>query len=102
MVRDLGRATGGILSYFTRHNTAANLLLVVLVVAGFYAIPQMRAQFFPDVIVDDMTIDIQWDGAGAEDVDASIVEVLQSTLITVDGVAFEVEGHTSGSGGWDC
>ena len=37
MVRDLGRATGGILSYFTRHNTAANLLLVVLVVAGFYA-----------------------------------------------------------------
>ena len=86
MVRDLGRATGGLLSYFTRHRTAANLLLVLLVVAGLYSAPQMRAQFFPDVIVDDITIDITWDGAGAEDVDASIVEVLQPTLMAVDGV----------------
>ena len=86
MARDLSRATVGLLSYFTRHATAANLLLVVLVCAGFYAIPQMRAQFFPDVIVDDITIDITWDGAGAEDVDASIVEVLQTTLQAVDGV----------------
>ena len=86
MVRDLGRATGGLLSYFTRHRTAANLLLVLLVVAGLYAAPQMRAQFFPDVIVDDIDIDITWDGAGAEDVDASIVEVLQPTLMSVDGV----------------
>ena len=109
MVRDLGRATGGILSYFTRHNTAANLLLVLLVVAGFYAIPQMRAQFFPDVIVDDITIQVQWDGAGAEDVDASIVEVLQSTLIAVDGVTETTSRSTEGSAtinlefepGWD-
>ena len=86
MARDLSRATVGLLSYFTRHATAANLLLVLLVCAGLYAIPQMRAQFFPDVIVDDITIDIAWDGAGAEDVDASIVEVLQTTLQAVDGV----------------
>ncbi|MXX90414.1 MAG: efflux RND transporter permease subunit [Boseongicola sp. SB0665_bin_10] len=86
MARDLGQAAGGILSYFTRHRTAANLLLVILIVSGFYAAPQMRAQFFPDVIVDDITINVAWDGAGAEDVDAAIVEVLQPTLQAVDGV----------------
>ena len=86
MARDLGQAAGGILSYFTRHRTAANLLLAVLVVSGLYAAPQMRAQFFPDVIVDDITINVAWDGAGAEDVDAAIVEVLQPTLQAVDGV----------------
>ncbi|MXW85060.1 MAG: efflux RND transporter permease subunit, partial [Boseongicola sp. SB0667_bin_21] len=86
MARDLGLAAGGILSYFTRHRTAANLLLAVLVAAGLYAAPQMRAQFFPDVIVDDITINVAWDGAGAEDVDAAIVEVLQPTLQAVDGV----------------
>ena len=86
MARDLGQAAGGILSYFTRHRTAANLLLVVLVVSGLYAAPQMRAQFFPDVIVDDITINVAWDGAGAEDVDTAIVEVLQPTLQAVDGV----------------
>ena len=87
MARDLGKAAGGILAYFTRHRTAANLLLVVLVVAGLYAAPQMRAQFFPDIVVDDINIEVVWDGAGAEDVDAAIVEVLQPTLQSVDGVS---------------
>ncbi|NNE80356.1 MAG: efflux RND transporter permease subunit [Silicimonas sp.] len=86
MARDLGKAAGGILSYFTRHRTAANLLLVLLVVAGLYSAPNMRAQFFPDVIVDDIDIDVVWDGAGAEDVDLAIVDVLQPVLRAVDGV----------------
>ena len=77
---------GGILSYFARHRTAANLLLVVLVVAGVVAFPQMRAQFFPDVVVDDVTVSVQWDGAGAEDVDAGIVQLLEPALIAVEGV----------------
>ena len=87
MARDLSRATGGILSYFTRHRTAANLLLLVLLLAGAYAIPQMRAQFFPDVIVDDIDISVTWDGAGAEDVDAAIVQILEPALQGVDGVS---------------
>ena len=86
MARDLSRATGGLLSYFTRHRTAANLLLLILLLSGVYAIPQMRAQFFPDVIVDDVDISIRWDGAGAEDVDAAIVQVLEPALQGVDGV----------------
>ncbi|MEQ9038091.1 MAG: efflux RND transporter permease subunit [Silicimonas sp.] len=87
MARDLVRATGGILSYFTRHRTAANLLLMLLLLAGAYAIPQMRAQFFPDVIVDDIDISVSWDGAGAEDVDTAIVQVLEPALQGVDGVS---------------
>lgn len=86
MARDLGRTAGGVLSYFTRHRTAANLLLILLLVAGLYAIPKMRAQFFPDVIVDSITIQVAWEGAGAEDVDAGIVQVLEPPLQAVDGV----------------
>lgn len=86
MARDLTRAAGGVLEYFTRHRTAANLLLVILLMAGAFAIPQMRAQFFPDVIVDDVTIQVSWDGAGAEDVDAAIVQILEPALQGVDGV----------------
>ncbi|MFN7001996.1 MAG: efflux RND transporter permease subunit [Roseinatronobacter sp.] len=76
----------GIFRYFTRHKTAANLLLVVMLVAGFAAIPQMRAQFFPDVVVDNITINIRWSGAGAEDVDRGIVDVVGPALQAVDGV----------------
>ncbi|MFT7190785.1 MAG: multidrug efflux pump subunit AcrB, partial [Dinoroseobacter sp.] len=78
---------GGLISYFTRHKTAANLVLVLLIVAGASAIPNMRAQFFPDVIIDDVTVSVNWSGAGAEDVDAAIVQILQPALLAVEGVA---------------
>jgi len=77
---------GGILGYFTRHRTAANLLLVILIAAGLAAMPRMRAQFFPDVIVDNVRVNVSWDGAGAEDVDRAIVQLLEPAVLAVEGV----------------
>jgi multidrug efflux pump subunit AcrB len=78
--------SGGILSYFTRHGTAANLLLIALIMLGVAAFPNLRAQFFPDVIVESVTVSVTWDGAGAEDIDSAIVEVLEPALLAVEGV----------------
>ena len=78
---------GGILSYFTRHRTLANLVLAVMIVAGIAATTRIRAQFFPDVIVSEVDVSVVWQGAGAEDVDRAIVQVLEPVLLTVDGVA---------------
>jgi len=90
---------GGLLSYFTRHRTAANLVLVLMVVAGLVAFPKMRAQFFPDVVVDSIAVSVGWPGAGAEDVDAAIVQVLEPALLAVEGVtgssAHSVEGRAT-------
>ena len=76
----------GILSYFTRHKTAANLLLVILIAAGIASFPRMRAQFFPDIIIDSVSVGVVWDGAGAEDVDRAIVQLLEPALMGVEGV----------------
>ena len=87
MMRDIPGAAGGILSYFTRHRTVANLLLLVMLVLGAAAIPNMRAQFFPDVILESVNVDVVWDGAGAEDVDNGIVQLLEPALRAVEGVS---------------
>jgi multidrug efflux pump subunit AcrB len=108
-MRDLSRPAGGLLSYFTRHRTAANLLLLVLLLLGTAAIPKMRAQFFPDVIVESVTVNVTWDGAGPEDVDGAIVQVLEPTLLAVDGVQESSASSREGSAsivldfepGWD-
>ncbi|MDJ0826413.1 MAG: efflux RND transporter permease subunit [Rhodobacter sp.] len=100
---------GGILSYFTRHRTAANLLLVILIAAGIAAFPRMRAQFFPDVIIENVTVSVAWDGAGAEDVDNGIVQVLEPVLLAVEGVESSEASSREGSArvtldfepGWD-
>ncbi len=78
---------GDLLSYFTRHRTAANLLLAVLIVLGLAALPRMRAQFFPDVVSDEIDVSVVWEGAGSEAVDEGIVGVLGPALLAVEGVA---------------
>ena len=99
MARDIPKPAGGLISYFTRHRTAANLLLVVLIVLGLAAAPRMRAQFFPDVVTDSISVNVIWEGAGAEDVDAAIVQVLEPALLAVEGVesseAYSREGRSS-------
>ena len=87
---------GGVLSYFTRHRTAANLLLVLLLAAGLYSLPRMRAQFFPDVVVDTVRVSVAWDGAGAEDVDRAVVQILEPTLLAVEGVMESASTSTEG------
>ncbi|MBS1301008.1 efflux RND transporter permease subunit [Loktanella sp. SALINAS62] len=87
---------GGILSYFVRHRTIANLLLFLMIGAGLFAWPNMRAQYFPDVVVDGIDVTVVWDGAGAEAVDQGIVQVLEPTLLAVEGVTGSESRSTEG------
>ncbi|QYK41388.1 MAG: efflux RND transporter permease subunit [Paracoccaceae bacterium] len=92
----MGRS-GGLLSHFVRHRTLANLLLVVMIVAGIAAATRIRAQFFPDVVVAEISVSVAWQGAGAEDVDRAIVQVLEPVLLVVDGVATATSRSSEGS-----
>ena len=86
MVRYSSGIADGALSYFTRHRTAANLLLVIMIAAGIVAFPRMRAQFFPDIVIDNVSVSVTWSGAGAEDVDRAIVQLMEPVLLAVEGV----------------
>ncbi|MBU2532321.1 MAG: efflux RND transporter permease subunit [Alphaproteobacteria bacterium] len=77
---------GGILTYFTRHRTAASLLMVVMLVLGFAAATRIRSQFFPDVVVDTVSVTVDWDGAGPEELDTAVVALLEPALSGVEGV----------------
>ena len=99
----------GVLAYFTRHGTIANLLLVVLLAAGLTTLPKMRSQFFPDVVLDTVSVSYAWDGAGAEDVDSAIVQIVEPALLAVEGVESSSATSREGSAsirlefepGWD-
>jgi len=80
------RPASGLLDYFTRHATAANLLLVVMLVLGVIAATKIRSQFFPDVVIETVTVSVHWNGAGPEDVDNGIVQLLEPALLAVAGV----------------
>ncbi|MDV7142717.1 efflux RND transporter permease subunit [Tropicimonas sp. TH_r6] len=75
-----------IVSFFARHATAANLLMLLVVGFGLYAATQIRAQFMPDVVTEEINVRIDWDDASAEDVSRDIVEVVSPSLLGVEGV----------------
>ena len=57
------------ISYFARHNTAANLIFVLMIVLGLFAVNNIRSQFFPDVPIEKINIGVKWVGAGPEEID---------------------------------
>ena len=105
----IGATSLGLFRYFTRHKTAANLLLVLMLAAGLVAVPRMHAQFFPDVVIDNVVVTVPWTGAGSSDVDSAIVQVLEPALMAVDGVSSTASSAAEGRAtitlefdpGWD-
>lgn len=94
-----GRPGRGVLALFVRHATLASLLLAIMLVAGLYAAPRLRAQFFPDTVIHEIDVSVRWDGAGAEDVDQAIIAVLEPSLLSIEGIeqinARAVEGRAT-------
>ncbi len=76
----------GLLRFFTRHGTAANLLLVGILAFGLFAVTQIRTQYMPDVVTESITVSIQWDDAAPEDIDSNIITVATPSLMEVEGV----------------
>ncbi|MCI4661992.1 MAG: efflux RND transporter permease subunit [Neomegalonema sp.] len=81
-------ATGrsGVIGYFVRHPTAANLIMAIMILVGLAAATQIRAQFFPDIVRETITVRVPWSGAGPEDVDQAIIATLEPSLRAVEGV----------------
>ena len=90
------RTSNGIINFFVHHSVAANLVMASMIFFGAYGIAKMNTQFFPNIITDRITISVGWSGASAEDVDESIVQVIEPAvrfLEQVDNVsAYAREG----------
>ncbi len=79
-------AGGGLIGLFSRHPTAANLLMVLMIIVGFFSLNRMNTQFFPDFGIDIIVVNIEWPGASAEDVDNNVVQAVEREVRFIDSV----------------
>ena len=63
--------------FFAGHPTAANLLMVLLIAAGLFALPTLRRETFPDFSVDVVQVQIVYPGAAAEQVEEAICQRIE-------------------------
>ena len=76
----------GLISVFSSHPTAANLLMLVMIILGVFSLSRMNTQFMPTFGIDWVRIAVEWPGASTDDVDANIVQSLEPELRYLDGV----------------
>ena len=75
-----------LIGIFAQHPVAANLMMVIMLLAGVWGLAGLNVQFFPDFEVEVVNVSTVWSGASAEDVEASITIPLEQALRKTDGL----------------
>jgi len=73
------------IEYFVKHPTAANLLMLLLMVIGFIALPDLQRETFPDFTASEVQISIAYPGAAPADVEEAICGRLEDAI---DGIQY--------------
>ena len=87
----------GWISWLARNPVAANLLMVLLVVSGLLAITGIRGEVFPEVPLDEVSIQVTYLGAGPEEVESAVVTRIEEAVEGIEGVGGIRATATEGS-----
>lgn len=85
------------ITYFARHPTAANLLMLVFLVLGLVALPGMRRESYPEFEPSSIRINAAYPGADAEIVDETLIQTIEQAIAGLDGVAAVTSQAREGS-----
>jgi len=77
-----GRDT--VIRWFAGHPTAANLLLVVLLAMGLFAAPSLKRETFPDYRPVEVSVEVVYRGASADDVEDAICRRVHDAVKGID------------------
>lgn len=70
-----------------QHQTAANLLMIMLLVAGLLALPQLKRETFPEFSRGVVQVNVAWPGASAEDAEEALCLRLEDALDAVSNLS---------------
>ncbi len=85
-IRSSGSGMSGLIALFATHRVAANLLMILMLLAGAFGIRQLNVQFFPSFELDVLTVQVTWRGSTAEDVERSILLPIEEEMRSLDGI----------------
>ncbi|OOV86078.1 efflux RND transporter permease subunit [Oceanospirillum linum] len=86
-----------VMSWFVRNPVAANLLMVMILLLGYFTATGLRTETFPSFPAEDVTISVTVDGGGIEDIEESVVLKIEEALETVQGIDTVRSSITTGS-----
>jgi multidrug efflux pump subunit AcrB len=77
---------GDLIGLFAHHKVAANLLMIIMIMSGAFALDRLNVQFFPTFELEIVQVRVVWTGASAEDIEDGITNPLEQRLRSVDNL----------------
>jgi multidrug efflux pump subunit AcrB len=74
------------ISYFARHPTAANLVMLGLLVMGIFSYPALQRETFPRIAPSKLQITAVWPGSRPEEVEQAICQRIEDAIDSVNNV----------------
>jgi len=76
----------GPIAWFANNHIAANLMLMLIVLAGLLAVSRMPQKSFPDLEIDRISVEVLYLGAAPEEVEEGVCIRIEEALDGIEGV----------------
>ncbi len=76
----------GIIAWFAYNHVAANLLMIFILVAGFFSYQNLNKKMFPEFEVNSIQITVPYLGASPEEVELGVILKIEEALEDIEGI----------------
>lgn len=76
----------GLIAWFARNSVAANLLMIIIIVAGLASMLTIKKQIFPELTFNNITIRVLYLGAAPQEVETGVLEKVEEVLEDINGI----------------
>ncbi len=91
----------GLIAWFARNSVAANLLMIFILVGGFFTISTINKQMFPQININWISYTAPYPGAAPQEVEEGITIKVEEALETVQGLKRVITySNRNFSNGW--
>jgi len=88
----------GPIAWMARNPVAANLLMVIILVAGLLGMSRIKQEVFPEFELDIVTVNVVYPGASPEEVEQAAILAIEEAVRGIDGIK-RVGANSSENGG---
>lgn len=88
----------GMIEFMARNSVASNLLMLLLLVGGFYTMYNIQKEVFPQFQLDFVNVSVSYPGSSPEEVEQGILMPVEESVRGIQGIKEIVSQAREGSG----
>ena len=92
------RRSKGPIAWMAGHSVTANLLMLVLLIGGFYSGLRIKQEVFPEFELDMVTVTVPYPGASPQEVERGIILAIEEAVEGLEGIEKVTSRAREGSG----